>query len=83
MGIHWEDFFDPRPLPLPADVRRPEPILYAPGVEEGKFLEAVRGAQRRGGRAIVPCPDKATAFARGASGWEIAGDADGWTETKK
>ena len=83
MGIHWEDFFDPRKLPLPREVNRREALLYAPGVEEGAFLKAVREAQRAGGRALVPCPDRTATFVRGASGWEIAGDEAGWTAAKK
>jgi hypothetical protein len=83
MGIHWEDFFDPRKLPVPREVDRREALLYAPGVEEGKFLKAVREAQRVGGRAIVPCPDKTATFVRGASGWELAGDESGWAVAKK
>jgi hypothetical protein len=83
MGAHWEDFFNPRMLPLTGQSNRPEKILYAPGVDEGKFLRAVGGAQAPGGRAIVPCPDKTTTFRKGASGWEITGDDGGWTKPKR
>jgi L-ascorbate metabolism protein UlaG (beta-lactamase superfamily) len=83
MGIHWEDFFDPRQLPLPREVNRRERILYAPGVDEKGFLRAVRETQRAGGRAIVPCPDMTATFVRAASGWEIAGDASAWTAPKR
>jgi hypothetical protein len=83
MGIHWEDFFSPRKLPLPGEVEREERLLYAPGVEERHFLDAVRAAQKPGGRAAVPCPDTVTVFARrGAAAWEIEGDA-AWTRAKK
>ena len=83
MGIHWEDFFNPRMLPLPGEVDRREDLLYAPGVDEGRFVEAVRAAQKPGGRTIVPCPDKVTTFSRGRGGWEIEGDDRGWTKGKK
>jgi hypothetical protein len=83
MGIHWEDFFDPRKLPLPGEVNRRESLLLAPGVDEARFLKAVRAAQRVGGRALVPCPDKTATFVRGGSGWELAGDAAGWTAPKR
>jgi hypothetical protein len=83
MGIHWEDFFNPRVLPLPGEVDRREDLLYAPGVDEGRFVEAVRAAQKPGGRTIVPCPDKVTTFSRGRGGWEIEGDDRGWTKGKK
>ena len=56
MGIHWENFFDPRPMAAPGVTNVRERIHYAPGVNEGKFLGAVRDAQPAGGRAIVPCP---------------------------
>jgi hypothetical protein len=82
MGIHWEDFFSPRPLPLPGEVARREDLLYAPGVDEGRFVKAVRVAQKPGGRAIVPCPDAVTTFRRGGGGWEIEGDDRGWTKAK-
>jgi hypothetical protein len=83
MGTHWEDFFSPRPLPLPGQVDREERLRYAPGVDEGRFLKAVQGAQKPGGRAIVPCPDEVTTFRRGEGGWEIEGDDRGWTKPKK
>jgi hypothetical protein len=82
MGIHWEDFFNPRMLPLPGEVDRREDLLYAPGVDEARFVKAVRAAQKTGGRAIVPCPDKVTAFERGKGGWEIEGDDRSWTKAK-
>ena len=83
MGIHWEDFFDPRKLPLPGEVNRKESLLYAPAVDEARFLKAVREVQRVGGRALVPCPDKTVTFVRAASGWELVGDAAGWTAPKR
>jgi hypothetical protein len=82
MGVHWEDFFNPRALPLPGEVSRTEKLMYVPGVDEDRFLKAVQSAQSRGGQAIVPCPDKTTTFRRGASGWEIAGDDRDWTKGK-
>jgi hypothetical protein len=82
MAIHWEDFFNPRKLPLPGEVNRKEDLLYAPGVDEGKFLKVVRATQPSGGRAIVPCPDKVTTFRNDAGEWEIVGDAAEWTPAK-
>ena len=81
MGIHWENFFDPRPLPSPGATGVKERIHYAPGVKEGRFLKAVRSALAPGGGVIVPCPDQAVAFRKraGAPGWEIATDARPWT----
>jgi hypothetical protein len=81
MGIHWENFFDPRPLPSPGATNVTEKIHYAPGVKEGKFLRAVREAQPPGGRAIVPCPDKVATFRKGPDGWHLAGD-EGWTRSR-
>lgn len=83
MGIHWEDFFSPRKLPIPGETNREERLLYALGVDEGGFLKAVRAAQKPGGRAILPCPDEVTTFKRGRGGWEIEGDDRGWTKRKK
>lgn len=78
MGIHWEDFFNPRQLPVQGQYNRKERIQYAPAVSEGRFLKAVRKAQPPGGRAIVPCPDHVTTFTRGAGGWEITGGVAAW-----
>jgi hypothetical protein len=83
MGVHWEDFFDPRELPLPGQSDRSETLLYLPGLDESRFVEAVRAAQKPGGRASVPCPDASTTFRRGASGWEILGDDRGWTKPRR
>ena len=81
MGIHWENFFDPRPMPPPGATAVKERIDYAPGVKEGKFLGKVRDAQPPGGRAIVPCPDQVATFRKDASGWRLA-DAAGWTKPR-
>jgi hypothetical protein len=78
MGIHWEDFFNPRPIAAPGVTNVTEKIHYAPGVNAGKFLGAVRDAQPAGGRAIVPCPDHAATFRKGPQGWGLVSDA-GWS----
>jgi hypothetical protein len=82
MGIHWEDFFNPRRLPLPGETSVQESIYAAPGVEASKFLAAVRGAQPAGGRAIVPCPDHVTTFVRAGAGWTIGGNDAPWSKPK-
>ena len=79
MGIHWEDFFNPRRLPLPNETNVRESLYLAPGVEPSKFLSAVRAAQPPGGRAVVPCPDHVTTFVRGTAGWTIAGPDTAWS----
>lgn len=81
MGIHWENFFDPRPLPAPGTTNARERIHYAPGVKEGRFLGAVRDAQPAGGRAIVPCPDKVATFRRDGRGWQLVDDT-GWSKAR-
>jgi hypothetical protein len=82
IGVHWEDFFNPRELGDPTKLGVREEIHYAPGVHEKDFLTAVRAAQPSGGRAIVPCPDKTTAFTRTGGVWSIpSGDPD-WTKPK-
>ena len=81
MGIHWENFFDPRPLAAPGVTNVREKIHYAPGVKEGRFLAAVRDAQPVGGRAIVPCPDKVATFRKGHDGWRLDDDA-GWSKPR-
>ena len=81
MGIHWENFFDPRPLPTPGATNVTEKIHYAPGVKEGRFLSAVRAAQPVGGRAIVPCPDKVATFRKRPNGWQLD-DGEGWSKRR-
>ncbi len=81
MGIHWENFFDPRPMPTPGATHVTEKIHYAPGVKEGRFLSAVRDAQPSGGRAIVPCPDKVARFRKGPNGWQLE-DGEGWSRSR-
>jgi hypothetical protein len=81
MGIHWENFFRPRPIPSPGGTNVTEKIDYAPGVEEGKFLKAVREVQPAGGRAIVPCPDKVATFRKGPHGWQLE-DGEGWSRNR-
>ena len=81
MGIHWENFFDPRPMAAPGVTNVREKIQYAPGVDEGKFLGKVREAQPAGGRAIVPCPDQVATFRKDASGWRLA-DGTGWSKPR-
>jgi hypothetical protein len=82
MGVHWEDFFDPRQLGDPGKAGVTEHLEYAPGVEEKKFLSAVRAAQRPGGQAIVPCPDKTTVFTYVSGAWNIPGGDPDWSKPK-
>ena len=83
MGIHWEDFFDPRRCPLPGETRARRASSTRPGSRRASSSAAVRDAQPPGGRAIVPCPDKVATFRKGASGWELTGDDEGWTKPKR
>jgi hypothetical protein len=84
MGVHWEDFFDPRLLGDPTQAGVTEHLEYAPGVEEKKFLSAVRAAQPAAGQAIVPCPDKTTVFtAAGSGGWSIPSSDPDWSRPKR
>ncbi|PYQ14855.1 MAG: hypothetical protein DMF80_11350 [Acidobacteria bacterium] len=82
LGIHWEDFFEPRPLPLPGakDVR--EKIKLLPGVSRSGFLRAVRRALPPGARAAFPCPEAATTFSRTGSAWSIAASDARWSAPK-
>jgi L-ascorbate metabolism protein UlaG (beta-lactamase superfamily) len=78
MGIHWEDFFNPRKLPPPRSAPRDEDIVYAPGVEEEEFLDAVVEAQPEGGRAMLPCPDTTVVFTRTGGTWTATTNATPW-----
>jgi hypothetical protein len=82
MGVHWEDFFNPRKLGDRRETGVREAIHYAPGVDEKDFLKAVRDAQPSGGQAIVPCPDKTTVFIRTGPAWTISGSDPHWSKPK-
>jgi len=81
MGIHWEDVFNPRPLPSPAATNVREQIFFIPGVHDSKFRSAVQSAQPSGGRVIVPCPDQVTVFQKAPSGaWDITEGQKAWSK---
>lgn len=80
MGIHWEDFLNPRALPVPGATAVREEIPFAPGVSEEHFLNAVEPVLPDRGAATVPCPDATTVFRRDAPGsWTIAASTANWT----
>ena len=83
MGIHWDDFFNPRPLAVRTEVNRTERIKYLPGVSEDEFLKIARGAQSAGGRAILPCPDQVMMFRKVSGTWQVTGDDKDWTRPKR
>jgi hypothetical protein len=82
MGVHWEDFFAPRPIPLPGSANVPEDIWLAPGVRLSAFLGKVRQAQPAGGQASTPCPEETTYFAHTGSSWQIAQTDADWSPPK-
>jgi hypothetical protein len=82
MGVHWEDFFNPRKLGDRKQTGVREQIHYAPGVDEKDFLKAVRDAQPFAGQAIVPCPDKTTVFTRTGGAWTIPDSDPDWSKPK-
>jgi hypothetical protein len=71
IGVHWEDFFTPRQLPLPGGPSRREEYLLAPGVNRSRFLAHVRRALSPGGEAFLPCPGDVTVFVRDGTTWRI------------
>ena len=83
MGVHWEDFFVPRQIPVEGFASPPESIRLAPGVSLSRFLQRVTAAQPRGGQASTPCPDETTYFVRGGSSWSIAQTSAGWSDPKR
>ncbi len=63
VASHWEDFFNPRVLPLPrgfAGNACCETVSEAPGQDTGKFEAKLARALPRQGRYAVPCPDSWT-----------------------
>jgi hypothetical protein len=82
MGAHWEDFFNPRKLPLPGAHDVKEKIRIVPGLRRGSFLRRVRKALPPGGQATIPCPEAVTYFARQDGRWSIAASDAGWSKPK-
>jgi hypothetical protein len=96
MGIHWEDFLGPRPIPSPSPSLPPRPsprppvyvhecIHYAPGVKESRFVSGAQAALERGGRVLVPCPDHSTVFGfdQASGRWLIVSGGEPWTPPKE
>ena len=78
MGAHWEDFFNPRPLPLPGQRDVKESIRPVAGVKVEAFLKAVGRVLPAGGQATVPCPEAVTYFQRDGEGWKIVKTTASW-----
>jgi hypothetical protein len=82
MGVHWEDFFAPRKVPVPGAADVPEEIWPAPGVGLSAFLRKARQAQPDGGQASIPCPEETTHFVHSGSAWTIARTDADWSSPK-
>jgi hypothetical protein len=80
MGTHWEDFFNPREMPVaetPGGVN--EKIAALPGLDPDDFLDKTVGVLPRTSRALVPCPDSVSYFVRDGRSWRLQGpDAGAW-----
>jgi hypothetical protein len=83
LGVHWEDFFEPRPIPIPGAKNVRERIKLLPGVSRSGFLRAVRKALPSGGRAAFPCPEAVTYFTRTGAGWSIGASDAEWSAPKR
>jgi len=83
LGTHWEDFFTPRRIPLPAATNVKERIRILPGVSRRAFVRRVTKEQPSGGQVAMPCPESVTYFARNAGQWTIAASDAGWSTPKR
>jgi hypothetical protein len=62
LGIHWEDFLNPRRLPLPAEASGAsappvEEFRRVPSANPGKWLRRATSASSRPLDVVLPCPD--------------------------
>jgi hypothetical protein len=84
MGAHWEDFFNPRKLPLPDEKCSPkdsrcEDTYGIPGGKPKDFFTSVRKTLPFDGRFSLPCPDAVTYFQPDAAdGWRIRLSSEVW-----
>lgn len=86
IGAHWEDFLNPRTLPLPDVACGPknpccERVVGLPKGKPQSFMKQVKASLRAGGFYSLPCPDTSTTFRPLAGGgWRIDSTATtaGW-----
>lgn len=85
MAGHWEDFFNPRELPLPAGSCTPadrccETIRGIPLQSPASFLRGLRSAVRSDARFVLPCPDAWARLERSDGGaWSLDASSERWT----
>lgn len=92
---HWEEFFNPRVLPLlPSTwppLERPvcdkynavgETFAAIPGTQPRRFKKRLRKALPEDGWYVMPCPDAWTYFARDGEGWTLQSSSESWTPSK-
>jgi hypothetical protein len=83
LGAHWEDFFNPREIPVQRGRTVRERIGLLPGVKPSRFLKVVGKELPPGGQAVVPCPDAVTYFTRLHGTWTIAATDAEWTTPRR
>ncbi len=86
MAGHWEDFFDPRELPLPEVSCAPaqrccETVRGIPLQSPGKFLGRLRSAVRSDAQFVLPCPDTWARLVHRDDGltWRLEASSERWT----
>jgi hypothetical protein len=83
IASHWEDFFNPRTLPLPEKPCTPanprgERINGIPLGKPEAFMKKLRAAMPSGSSTSWPCPDTATTFEPGSAGWTVKASTTDW-----
>jgi hypothetical protein len=80
MAVHWENFFNPRAIPVPGAAPVSEKIEVLPNHHPGRYMRRVRGALKSGASACLPCPGLRTRLVRRGADWKIdATSGPGWT----
>lgn len=85
MAGHWEDFFNPRELPLPTGRCAPadkccETIRGIPLQDPTGFARRLRSALPAEAQYVVPCPDGWARLVQPREGvWRLAASSDTWT----
>jgi hypothetical protein len=85
VASHWEDFFNPRTLPLPEAACTPtnRPHEKVNGIPTGKprdFMKKLRAAMPSGSSSSWPCPDTSTTFGPTGGAWKVLSSTAGWEE---
>jgi hypothetical protein len=81
IAAHWEDFFNPRELPLPPGSANPrgERFNGIPFASPKGFVRQLRRTLTTDDEYVLPCPDMWTRFTPRGTSWEIEESTQRWS----